>query len=77
VNAAGAVIDSLSYEGATIWDADGGTSLQEGAASTGGLADSNVMNGPVCRIPNASNTDVNATDFRVYSTPTPGDINAP
>lgn len=73
VSGATTVLDSLSWEGATTWDA--GTisiPLQEGAASTAMLADSATDGGSIARVPNGSDTNVNATDFVFVGTPTPG-----
>ncbi len=68
------VLESLSYEGGTNWASPAGTvSVQEGAASTTGLVDSNTTNVSICRI--GPDTNTNATDFRVCSAPTPGAVN--
>lgn len=70
------VVDSVSYEGPTIWDAGtGNIALTEGAASTASLADTNSDAGSIARLPNGVDTNQNATDFAFTSTPTPGQPN--
>jgi hypothetical protein len=70
----GSVIDALSYEGSTTFM---GAPIQEGTASTSALTDLNAGNTSICRIPNGSDTNVNATDFRVCSQFTKGAANVP
>jgi hypothetical protein len=72
VDAMGATIDALSYEGSTVVNA---VAVQEGTASTAALTDPGA--GSICRIPNGADTDVNATDFRVCAASTKGTVNAP
>ncbi len=70
------LLDSLSYEGATSWDAGTGLiPLTEGAGSTASLADSNADAGSLARLPNGQDTNSNATDFAFTPTPTPGRAN--
>lgn len=72
------VLDALSYEGSTTWNSDAGVlMIQEGTASTTTLADGPTANVSVCRVPNGQDTNVNATDFKVCSMPTPGVVNVP
>jgi hypothetical protein len=70
------LIDSLSYNGSTSWAAPiGAVPVQEGTASSDALADNNSMPASICRIPTTQDTNVNATDFKVCGTPTPGAAN--
>ena len=74
------LIDALSYEGAVTNATIEGTTtvfarIQEGDASTAGLADSNTVQATVCRNPEGRDTNINATDFRVVPKPTPGAVN--
>jgi hypothetical protein len=78
VGASGNIIDSLSYEGAATWNTGTTTiPLTEGAASTSGLKDSNTVTGSLSRLPDGVDTNVNATDFKFTTTPTPGRPNVP
>ncbi|HEY1086723.1 MAG TPA: lamin tail domain-containing protein, partial [Archangium sp.] len=70
------VLDALSYEGNTTSTVLGG-SIQEGAAATTSLVDSNTAHASLCRNPNGTDTNVNASDFDVCSMPTPGASNVP
>jgi len=75
VNAA--MVDALSYEGAMTSVAISGmgtVSLVEGTPTT--AADSNTVNGSLCRSPNGQDTDDAATDWKFCTTPTPGAVNA-
>jgi hypothetical protein len=78
VGASGNIVDSLSYEGAATWNTGTTTiPLTEGAASTSGLKDSNTVAGSLSRLPDGVDTNVNATDFKFTTTPTPGRPNVP
>jgi len=75
-----AVLDALSYEGAitaaTI-SGVGTVSLVEGNALAAGVADSNVMQASLCRLPNGSDTNDANTDWMLSANPTPGAANVP
>jgi len=75
------VIDALSYEGsitmATILDFPAPVSLVEGTPLAASVADSNTVPQSLCRTPNGQDTNDAATDWKVCSTLTPGDVNAP
>jgi hypothetical protein len=62
------VLDSMTYEGVIAGVTEGGS---------GTVADSNVANGSVSRLPNGSDTNDNAADFGLTSTSTPGAANVP
>jgi len=73
------VIDALSYEGA-ILDASmtGFPTLQnlvEGTLLPASVADSNTMPGSLVRLPNGSDTNDAADDWKFTTTPTPGTAN--
>ncbi|MBL8922660.1 MAG: lamin tail domain-containing protein [Myxococcaceae bacterium] len=78
-SATNTIIDRLSYEGsltnASIMGIPGPTTLVEGMPSS--LADSNTVNGSLCRLPNGTDTDNAATDWALSTTPTPGSANVP
>jgi cytosine/adenosine deaminase-related metal-dependent hydrolase len=77
--ATGTLMDSLSYggavSGATINGATGTFNLQEGADATTNLKD--TATGSLARIINGTDTDTNATDFKLVAAPTPGAANTP
>jgi large repetitive protein len=79
--ATSAMLDALCYEGsmsaATITGVTGTVSLVEGTVLPTTVADSNSAVGSLARIPNGSDTDDAATDWRFTSTPTPGAANVP
>lgn len=76
--ASAAVLDAFSYAGSTSWISPAGTVvLQEGAASTTSLSDSNSVNTSICRIPNGTDTNVNGSDFATCSAPSAGVANTP
>jgi imidazolonepropionase-like amidohydrolase len=79
--ASGTLIDALSYEGpmgaATITGVTGTVSLVEGTVLATTVADSNMTANSIARLPNGSDTDDAATDWRLSATPTPGAANAP
>ncbi|MFY1829387.1 lamin tail domain-containing protein [Myxococcus fulvus] len=74
-----ALIDSLSYEGAITQATIAGSSkrfdMQEGTTSTATLADSNTIEGSLCRDANSTDTDDNGVDFKFTTTVTPGAVN--
>ena len=76
LDASGALLDALSYDGsitdATI-DGTTGYNLVEGTAT----AAVDVADGSLSRIPNGSDTDDAATDWQFVSAPTPGAANTP
>jgi large repetitive protein len=70
--------DALSYEGAISAAAIpnlGNVSLVEGTVLPSSVADSNTVNGSLCRSPNGSDTNDAATDWKFCTTPTPGAAN--
>ena len=73
-----AMLDALSYEGAIerafigLWAYD----LVEGTALPADVADSNTVGGSLARIPNGSDADDAAADWRFTTTVTPGAPNA-
>ncbi len=72
------MVDALSYEGAMTSVAISGmgmVSLVEGTPTT--AADSNTVNGSLCRSPNGQDTDDAAVDWIFCTTPTPGSANSP
>ncbi|HEY2775082.1 MAG TPA: lamin tail domain-containing protein [Candidatus Binatia bacterium] len=75
------LIDALSYEGsmtmAQITGFPGTVSLVEGTALPVSVADSNTVNGSLSRLPDGSDTNDAATDWKFSSTPTPGAANVP
>jgi cytosine/adenosine deaminase-related metal-dependent hydrolase len=79
--ATGSLLDALSYEGpmsaATITGVTGTVSLVEGTVLPATVADSNTMTASLVRLPNGSDTDDAATDWRLSAMPTPGAANAP
>jgi hypothetical protein len=75
------LVDALSYEG-SITQATGtgltaAVSLVEGTALPTSVADSNTAPGSLCRIPNGSDTNDAATDWKFCGTSTPGAANTP
>lgn len=71
------VLDALSYEG-SVTNAAIGTghfSLVEGTALPASVADSNMVEGSLCRLPNGTDTDNAATDWAFSPIITPGDDN--
>jgi cysteine-rich repeat protein len=79
-SAAGTVVDALSYEGAisavTIAGV-GMVSLVEGTVLPTTVADSNTVQGSLCRLPNGVDTNNASVDWKISSTPTPGAANVP
>jgi hypothetical protein len=79
--ASGTLLDALCYEGpmsaATITGVTGTVSLVEGTVLAATVADSNTMPASIARLPNGSDTDDAATDWRLSASPTPGAANAP
>ncbi|MFY2561983.1 lamin tail domain-containing protein, partial [Corallococcus terminator] len=74
------LIDSLSYEGtitqATIAGSAKKFDMQEGTTSTAAVADSNAVEGSVCRDAQSTDADDNGVDFKFTTTVTPGAVNA-
>jgi len=74
------LIDSLSYEAtitqATIAGSSQKFDMQEGTTSTAAVADSNSVEGSVCRDAQHTDTDDNGVDFKFTTTVTPGAVNA-
>ena len=66
--ASGAFLDALSYEGAI-------PGLVEGTPLPVDVADSNTITGSLARIPNGSETNDAATDWRFTTSVTPGTAN--
>jgi hypothetical protein len=64
----GATLDALSYEGAIA-------ALVEGTPLPAEVADSNTVTGSLARIPDGSDTNDAATDWRFTTTVTPGAAN--
>jgi len=75
--ATGTLLDALSYEGEiTAATIDGATySLVEGTALAASVADSNAVAGSLSRLPDASDTNDAATDWKFTTTATPGAAN--
>jgi large repetitive protein len=75
------LVDALSYEGAitmaTGTGLPGAVSLVEGTLLPATVADSNTVQGSLCRIPNGTDTNNAATDWAFCSAPTPGAANVP
>jgi hypothetical protein len=74
------LVDALSYEGsitAAVIPGLGTVSLVEGTVLPTSVADSNTMQGALCRIPNGTDTNNAATDWKFCSTVTPGAPNMP
>ncbi|WAS92766.1 lamin tail domain-containing protein [Nannocystis punicea] len=76
----GALIDALSYEGAMTnvnIAGVGMVSLVEGTVLPVDVADSNTIVGSLARLPNGSDTDDAATDWKFTANLTPGAANVP
>jgi len=75
------VIDALSYEGAitsaTITGFPMPVSLVEGTVLSSSVADSNTVNGTLCRYPDGQDTNDANTDWRFCTKVTPGTANMP
>ena len=73
----GALLDALSYEGPITNAVIGGTtySLVEGSALPADVADSNTVDGSLSRIPNGSDTNDAAADWRFTTSVTRGAAN--
>ncbi len=75
------LVDALSYEGAitmaTGTGLPGAVNLVEGTVLPTSVADSNTVAGSLCRIPNGTDTNNAATDWKFCSTSTPGAANVP
>jgi large repetitive protein len=72
------LIDALSYEGAitaAVIPGVGTVSLVEGTALPASVADSNTAAGSLCRLPNGTDTNNAATDWKLSSAATPGAAN--
>ena len=69
---AGVLLDALSYEGPIVAALIGGStfSLVEGTMLPVDVADSNTVEGSLSRIPNGSDTDDAAADWRFTTTAT-------
>jgi hypothetical protein len=73
------VVDALSYEGAITMAAIPGVgtvSLVEGTLLPAATADSNTTDGSLCRMPDGSDTNDAATDWKFCTKLTPGAANA-
>lgn len=77
----GTLVDALSYEGAmtsvTIAGISSPVSLVEGTVLPTTVADNSVSAASLCRMPNGTDTNDAATDWKICSTPTPGVANTP
>jgi hypothetical protein len=76
----GALIDALSYEGAmtaVAIDGVGMVSLVEGTVLPVDVADSNTVVGSLARLPDGSDTDDAAADWKFTANLTPGAANVP
>jgi large repetitive protein len=74
------LVDALSYEGAitaAVLSGVGTVSLVEGTVLSSSVADSNVTQGSLARLPNGADTNQANDDWRFSSTPTPGSVNVP
>jgi lamin tail-like protein len=73
----GALLDALSYEGSITGAVVGDTtySLVEGTALPSDVADSNTVDGSLSRIPNGSDTNDAAADWRFTTSVTRGAAN--
>ncbi len=75
------LVDALSYEGAmvatTVTGLTGMVSLVEGTVLPIATADSNMVTGSLCRVPNGIDTNNAATDWKFSGTITPGAANVP
>ncbi|MGH3057034.1 MAG: lamin tail domain-containing protein [Gaiellaceae bacterium] len=73
----GALLDALSYEGPITNAVIGGAthSLVEGSMLPADVADSNTVDGSLSRIPNGTDTNDAATDWRFTTTVTRGAAN--
>jgi large repetitive protein len=73
----GTLLDALSYEGAIAAATIGGATydLVEGTVLPTATADSNTVDGSLARIPNGSDTDEAASDWRFTTTVTEGAAN--
>ena len=75
------LVDALSYEGAitmaTIAGIPGTVSLVEGTVLPTSVADSNTVQGSLCRMPNGADTNDAAADWSFCKTPTPGAAKVP
>jgi cysteine-rich repeat protein len=74
------LVDALSYEGAmtaVTLPGVGTVSLVEGTLLPATVADSNTVQGSMCRLPNGTDTNDAASDWKIASTPTPGTANVP
>jgi hypothetical protein len=74
IDADGALLDALSYEGAVTAALIGGQTydLVEGTVLPASVADSNTVAGSLARIPDGSDTDDAATDWAFTTVVTPG-----
>jgi len=75
-----ALVDALSYEGsitAVTIPVIGVVSLVEAPVLSSSVADSNTVQGSLCRIPNGADTNHANSDWAFSTTPTPGAANVP
>jgi cysteine-rich repeat protein len=80
VSSINTIADALSYEGAitaAVIAGVGTVSLVEGTVLATSVADSNTVQGSLCRLPNGSDTNDAATDWKFCATLTPGAANVP
>jgi hypothetical protein len=74
------LVDALSYEGAITLAAIPGlgmVSLVEGTMLPVSVADSNTLQGSLCRLPNGADANIASMDWKFSSKPTPGAANVP
>ncbi len=79
VDASNTVVDRLSYEGAmtsVTLPGVGSVSLVEGTALPTSIADNSATPASLCRIPNGTDTNDAASDWKICTTLTPGAANA-
>jgi hypothetical protein len=77
---ASVLVDALSYEGsitAVTIPTIGSVSLVEAPVLSSSVADSNTVQGSLCRIPNGADTNHANSDWAFSTTPTPGAANVP
>ncbi|HEY3815770.1 MAG TPA: lamin tail domain-containing protein [Polyangiaceae bacterium] len=74
------LVDALSYEGAitaAVIPGLGTVSLVEGTVLPASVADSNTAAASLCRLPDGTDTNDAANDWKLSGTPTPGAPNVP
>lgn len=78
-NATNQLVDALSYEGSmddvSAGSFGSGFNLVEGTALAIEVADSNTVDGSLCRFPDGTDTNNASSDWAFRSTPTPGATN--